>query len=307
VSQKLSPLFVSVHATDPEVRGRLLGRKEAEPILPRLESLANVRIQLHTQIVLCPGYNDGDVLRRTIDDLEALHPENRGTYGGVVTVAIVPVGLTQFRDKLPGLTTCSPEYSRSLLEELETRRAKYRKTLGANFVFPSDEFYLNAGLPLPSAKHYEGFKLLEDGIGLVRQFMDDHDKLAKKIHKFPALTPARSATLITGELASSLVNDLANTLNKVEGLSVNVAAIHNSFFEGNITVTGLLTGQDVERALIEMGDELGEIVVAPSVMLRESEDHEFIDNMTIGELSEKINRKIVIVDRFPHSVAEAIL
>jgi len=307
IAQKLSPLFVSVHATDPDTRGRLLGRKGAEPVLPRIEKLIDARIQIHAQIVLCPGHNDGDILRRSLDELEALHPSRRGTYGGVTTVAIVPVGLTQFRDRLPGLTVCDARYCRTLLGELAERRFRCHEELGSCFVFPSDEFYLNAGLPIPSAKHYEGFELLEDGIGLVRQFMDDHAKLAKKIPKMKPPKRPRSVTLITGELASPLIRELADTLNKIKGLSVNVATVHNFFFEGNITVTGLLTGQDIASHLIGMGDDLGDLVLAPSVMVRASEEQEFIDGMTIAQLSEKIGRSIKVVDCFPHSAAEAAI
>ena len=113
IDQKLSPLFVSVHATDPEVRGRMLGRKGPEPILPRLQMLADAKIQIHGQVVLCPGYNDGAILEQTVRELAALHPEARGTYGGVLSVAVVPVGLTQFRDRLAALTTCDADFCRA--------------------------------------------------------------------------------------------------------------------------------------------------------------------------------------------------
>ena len=130
IDQKLSPLFVSVHATDPEVRGRMLGRKGPEPILPRLQMLADAKIQVHGQVVLCPGYNDGPVLEQTVRDLAALHPEARGTYGGVLSVAVVPVGLTQFRDRLAALKTCTPGFARALVEEAEGWRRGFRKELG---------------------------------------------------------------------------------------------------------------------------------------------------------------------------------
>lgn len=305
IDQKLSPLFVSVHATDPEVRGRMLGRKGPEPILPRLEMLADARIQIHGQVVLCPGYNDGEVLSRTIRELATLHPVRRGEYGGVLSVAVVPVGLTQFRDRLAALTTCSPEFCRELILQADGWRKEYRKELGTNFVFLSDEFYLNAGVDIPSARQYEGFPQLEDGVGLVRQFLDDHARIARRLPG--SVAHARSATLVTGELAAPLVGDLADTLNRVEGVSANVAAVHNSFFEGNISVAGLLTGRDIVDHLRGMGRELGERVIIPSIMLRDPDRDIFLDDMTLPQFSEAIGREVCVVDRMPSAAAEAIL
>jgi putative radical SAM enzyme (TIGR03279 family) len=305
IDQKLSPLFVSVHATDPEVRGRMLGRKGPEPILPRLEMLAAARIQAHGQVVLCPGYNDGDVLAQTIRDLAALHPERRGGYGGVLTVAVVPVGLTQFRDRLAAVTTCSPDFCRDLIAQADLWRKAYRKELGTNFVFLSDEIYLNAGVSVPPTRQYEGFPQLEDGVGLVRQFLDDHARIARLLPQ--SVPTSRSATLVTGELAAPFIQDFADTLNRVSGLSVNVAAVHNTFFEGNISVAGLLTGRDLTSHLRNLGKDLGERVIIPSIMLRDPDRDIFLDDMTLSQFSEAIDREVVVVERMPSAAAEAIL
>ena len=305
IDQKLSPLFVSVHATDPEVRGRMLGRKGPEPILPRLQMLADAKIQIHGQVVLCPGYNDGDQLEQTVRELAELHPEARGTYGGVLSVAVVPVGLTQFRDRLAALTTCSPDFSRSVVEAADIWRAKFRKPLGTNFVFLSDEFYLAAGIEVPAARQYEGFPQLEDGVGMVRLFQDDVKKVAKRL---PARLPSpRTATLVTGELAAPFLNNLADTFNQVENLNVNVCAVHNTFFEGNISIAGLLTGHDVAEALGKMGDALGERVVLPSIMLRDPDRDIFLDDMTLADFTATIGREVHIVERMPSAAAKAIL
>ncbi len=305
IDQKLSPLFVSVHASDPEVRGRMLGRKGPEPILPRLQMLADAKIQIHGQVVLCPGYNDGEQLERTVRELAALHPEARGTYGGVLSVAVVPVGLTQFRDRLAALTTCSPEFSRSVVEAADVWRAEFRKHLGTNFVFLSDEFYLAAGLEVPAARQYEGFPQLEDGVGMVRLFQDDVKKVARKL---PARLPEpRTATMVTGELAAPFLNTLADTFNRVENLTVNVCAVHNTFFEGNISIAGLLTGHDIARALHDMGDALGERVVLPSIMLRDPDRDIFLDDMTLAEFTQVVGREVHIVERMPSAAAKAIL
>jgi putative radical SAM enzyme (TIGR03279 family) len=305
IEQKLSPLFVSVHATDPEVRGRMLGRKGPEPILPRLQMLADAKIQIHGQVVLCPGYNDGEQLAQTVRELAELHPDARGTYGGVLDMAIVPVGLTQFRDRLAALTTCDADFTRNLVTESETWRAHYRKTLGTSFVFLSDEFYLSAGVEVPPAKLYEGFPQLEDGVGMVRLFIDDLKRSAKKL---PArVKTARSATLVTGKLAAPFLNDLASTLNTVENVRVNVSAVHNKFFEGNISIAGLLTGRDVSDALLAMGDDLGDRVILPNIMLRDPDRDIFLDDMTLDDFEDIVQREVCVVDRTPSAAIKAVL
>jgi putative radical SAM enzyme (TIGR03279 family) len=305
IEQKLSPLFVSVHATDPEIRGRMLGRKGPEPILPRLNMLADARIQIHAQVVLCPGYNDGAVLAQTVRELAELHPEVRETYGGVLSIAVVPVGLTQFRDRLAALTTCDAEFCSALLDEADGWRKRYKKSLGTNFVFLSDEFYLNAGRPMPSAAQYEGFPQLEDGVGLVRLFIDDTKKVARKL---PESVPShRSATMVTGELASPLLHELSDVLNRVENLDVNVCTVHNRFFEGSINVAGLLTGRDIVDTLHKMGDAVGERVLVPAIMLRDPDRDVFLDDMTVEQFQSEIGRQVCVVDRTPTSAAKAVL
>ena len=305
IEQKLSPLFVSVHATDPDVRGRMLGRKQAEPILPRLAMLADAKIQVHGQVVLCPGYNDGAVLEETVRALAALHPQARGTYGGVLSVAVVPVGLTQFRDKLAALKTVDAQYAAELVAQSENWRKEYRRTLDTNFVFLSDELYLNAGQPTPPARQYEGFSQLEDGVGLVRLFLDDAKGVARKL---PARLPiARTATFVTGELAAPLLRDFAATLSTVENLDVNVCAVHNTFFEGSINIAGLLTGRDLVDALRKMGDDVGEQVVVPNIMLRDPDRDVFLDDMTLEEFGQAIGRRVRVVDRTPSAAARALL
>jgi len=305
IDQKLSPLFVSVHATDPEVRGRMLGRKGPEAILPRLEMLADAKIQIHGQVVLCPGYNDGAQIEQTVQELSQLHPDARGTYGGVLSVAVVPVGLTQFRDRLAALTTCSPDFCRDLLAQAEGWRAKFHKSLGTNFVFLSDEFYLSAGLPVPLARQYEGFPQLEDGVGLVRLFQDDVQKVARRL---PArIANSRTATLVTGELAAPFLGSLADTLNRVENLNVNVCAVHNTFFEGNISVAGLLTGHDIATALNKMGEAVGDRIVLPSIMLRDPDRDIFLDDMSLNDFQSAVGREVCVVERMPAAAAKAIL
>jgi len=300
--QKLSPMFVSIHATDPEVRGKLLGRKGPEPILPLLNTLADARIQIHGQVVLCPGYNDGAHLEKTVEDLAAMHPEARGTYGGLLSLAVVPIGITQFRDRLAPVTVVSPEYAGELLDWAEEKREQYRKTLGSRFLFLSDEFYLNTGRPIPPRRHYEGFPQLEDGIGLVRLFLDDLAKLQTALPR--AVPEPRSFTLMTGEIAAGLVGQFAEALNGVENVRANVCAVHNWFFEGNINIAGLIVGRDIVRALRDF--PANDTVVIPSVMLRNGEQV-FLDEMTVEDVSREIGRPVVVVERMPTEAAATLL
>ena len=300
--QKLSPMFVSVHATDPIVRQKMLGRKQAEPIVPILEQLADARIHIHAQIVLVPGYNDGPHLEQTVTELAALHPEARGTYGGVLSVACVPVGITQFRERLAPVTVVSPQYAGELLEWAEGFRERYRKQLGSRFLFLSDEFYLGAKKPIPPRSHYEGFPQLEDGVGLVRLFLDDLEKVARRLPK--SVSTPRSFTLVTGESAGPLLHQFADVMNRVDGLTVNVCVIHNRFFEGNISVAGLLVGRDIVDALHAF--ETQETVLIPSVSMRDGENV-FLDEMTLADVNREAGRPVVPVERTPAAAAEYML
>ncbi len=301
--QRLSPLYVSVHATDPDARGLILGRRGPEPILEILETLAEAKIQIHAQVVLVPEYNDGDVLDKTIEDLAALHPEKRESYGGVLSVAVVPIGITQFRERLAPVKTWNDLDKRRFVAWFEPRRQRFLKELGTRFVYLSDEFYLGGGDPIPPRSHYEGFPQLEDGVGLVRLFLEDLKKLEKKLPK--SVSP-RSFTLATGEIAAPLLQQFAEILNRVDGLSVNVCKIHNYFFEGNINIAGLIVGADLLRGLAEFDGTLGETVLIPSVMLRDGEEI-FLDEMSLDDVRQQAPRPLQVVPRDPLSAAKEML
>lgn len=301
--QKLSPMFVSIHATDPVARGQILGRKGPEAILPILDRLFDARIQVHGQIVLCPGYNDGEVLEQTVSDLAARHPEARGTYGGILSLAVVPIGITQFRERLAPVTTVSKEKAAQVLEWAEPLREDYRRRLGTRFVFLSDEFYLNTDREVPQRYFYEGFPQLEDGVGLVRLFLDDLEKVVRRL---PASIPHPfTVTLATGEIAAPIVGRLAEALNTVENLHVNVCAIHNRFFEGNINIAGLIVGKDLVDALKDFAP-LGDAILIPSVMLRSGEEV-FLDEMTLADVNAAVGRPVLAVERTPSAATQAIL
>jgi putative radical SAM enzyme (TIGR03279 family) len=301
--QRLSPLYVSVHATDPEARGKILGRRGPEPILEILEKLVEARIQIHAQVVLVPHYNDGEVFFQTITDLAKLHPKARGAFGGVISVAVVPIGITQFRERLAPVETWTGEQKAWWVNELEPLRTWYLKELGTRFVYLSDEFYLGGGLPIPARSHYEGFPQLEDGIGLVRLFLDECEKLKRDLPK--RAPKPRKVTFATGEIAGPLLTQLAEIFNKVEGLEINVCAIHNKFFEGNINIAGLIVGRDLINAL-KAFPELGDEILIPNVMLRDGTEV-FLDEMTLEQVNQEVGRPIVAIDRTPAAAAAFLL
>jgi putative radical SAM enzyme (TIGR03279 family) len=294
-TQRLSPLYVSVHATEPALRHELLGRpRVATPILPVMTRLARAGISMHAQIVLCPGLNDGAELARTVFDLAALHP-------GVRTTAIVPVGLTRHRERLPELRSLEPDEARALVATVTAWQDELRGRLGSRFVFLGDEVYLRAGLDVPPGRAYEGFPVVEDGIGLVRRF---EDGLRRASRRLPARcrTP-RTITVVSGEMfaprLAGLLGDLA-----VAGLTVDVAAVPNDFFGRKIAVAGLLTGQDIQRELA--GRRLGGRVLIPGVTLRE-QDGVFLDDLTPAELARDLGVPVQVVEPTPGALLRALV
>jgi putative radical SAM enzyme (TIGR03279 family) len=271
LEQRLSPLYVSVHATDPDLRWRLLGQpRHAVEILPRLERLARAAIRIHAQIVLCPGWNDGAHLERTVHELAPLHPH-------VATTAIVPVGLTRHRERLPVLRTLTDAEAGALVDTVARWQARFLESLGSRFVFLGDEVYLQAGRALPAAEAYEGFPVAEDGIGLVRRFEDD---LGRALVRRRASGPGRRVTVVSGAMyGPRLAGLLAAT---PLGAQARVAAVPNELFGGSVAVAGLLAGQDIQRHLAAL-DDLGEAVLVPAVALRDG-DGVFLDDLTPGDL-----------------------
>ena len=292
VEQRLSPLYVSVHATDPALRHRLLGgpRGSAE-ILPRLERLAKAGIRMHAQVVLCPGWNDGAHLERTVAELAPLHPH-------VATTAIVPVGLTRHRERLPALRSLAADEARSLVATAEAWQRGFLATLGSRFVFLADEIYLLANRPLPPAGAYEGFPIAEDGVGLVRRFEDGFARAGARRRG-----RARAVTVVTGELfAPRLARLLA-----AAGLAparVRVAAVPNELFGRAIGVAGLLTGGDIQRALAAR-PELGEAVLVPAVALRDV-GGVFLDDRTPADLARDLGVGVEVVEPAPGALLRAI-
>jgi putative radical SAM enzyme (TIGR03279 family) len=278
--QGLSPLYVSVHATDPRLRGFMLGRGAPEPILPRIKELAGSFIDVHAQIVLCPGLNDGDALKQTVEELAALYPEATGMPNGVLSAAVVPVGLSKFRHNLYPLKRISPDYARAFLDEMAVLHDRFKAELGTRFVFPSDEWFYYARRPVPPRSWYEDFPQFEDGIGTFRLFLDEAAQGLRR-YKGKSAKPTK-LTLVTGILPSEVIASFARDLSKIEGIEAQAMPVVNEFFGHGITVAGLITFQDL---LAEMNrTDKSSIFVIPDIMLKDSAL--FLDNLTVGDLRE---------------------
>ena len=294
IEQRLSPLYISVHATDPELRHALLGRpRHSAEILPRLERLAKAGIRMHAQIVLCPDLNDGVHLERTVAELAPLHPH-------VATTAIVPVGLTRHRERLPALRSLTPDEARALVAAADGWQRRGLAELGSRFVFLAVEIYLLAGLPLPDARAYEGFPVAEDGIGLVRRF---EDGFARSIARRRRPVRGEALTLVTGELFALRLRSLLAG-GGYDPATVRVAAVPNDFFGPAIGVAGLLTGRDIQRHLAQ-APELGRAVLVPAVAVRDG-DGTFLDDLTPADLARDLGVPVRVVQPTPGALLRAI-
>lgn len=300
IEQRLSPLYVSVHATDPHLRGMLLGKKGPEPILPRLRILHENRIDVHAQIVLCPGLNDGVALHQTLEDLAAEHPAASGRRSGVLSVAIVPVGLTKFRERLPKLVSVDRDYARHMIAHTRYRMRDFQKRLGTRFAWLSDEWYFLAGMPIPGTRHYEHFPQLEDGIGTVRLFLDNARRMYPRLPHSAQKTV--SATLVTAEMPARVIKEMAERLNDIQGVNVNVCVVKNHFFGGGINVAGLLTGTDILRHLAAF--PVRETVYLPRICTRDG--YLLLDDYTVEDLRQVSRRDIRVIGTSPRELAEAM-
>ena len=291
-NEHLSPLYVSVHTTDPALRAKMLNNKAAGKILEIMKDLAASEIEFHTQVVLCPGLNDGAALEQTYRDLAALK--------GVKSLAIVPVGLTRHRGKLPALRMVDSASARQLIDWVSARQRECRKSRGTSFVWLSDEFYLLAGRDIPSYRFYEDFPQLENGVGMVRLLWEDFDR-------FPLprrISPAREVIFVTGVSGRPAILPVIEKLNTVTGLRIHLITAINSFFGPTVTVTGLLTGRCLLTAL--SGIKPHSTVFIPSLMLRAQEGR-FLDDLTPEEVGNMLQVNLEVVPVKADQIWERIL
>jgi putative radical SAM enzyme (TIGR03279 family) len=297
VEQRLSPLYISVHATDWALRNQILGNSKAPNILEQIAFFAAGRISMHTQVVLCPGINDGEHLARSLDDLARFHPF-------VQTVALVPVGLTQYRERLPVLKSPDPDYARSLLTWTEPWRRRFLADLGTHFAFPSDEFYLLASRPFPAGRTYEGYPQLGNGVGGCRKFLDEFQRLARRLPF--TVSPVHRFTVVTGKLATPVLRGAIERLNQINGLTIELIPVINEFFGGSVTCAGLLTGADIAKTLDRQRDKLGDALLIPSVALKADEDI-FLDDLLLQDLGTHLGRPALKVEASARGLVDAVL
>jgi len=290
--QRLSPLYISVHTTNTELRERMLGNKRAGLVMEQLKYLAAAGIEMHTQVVLCPGLNDGKELARTAEDLASLWP-------AVKSMAVVPVGLTRFRQNCYPLRVFSHDEAAKLVQWVGLKQDEYLSRLGNPFIFASDEFYLLSGEQIPPAQRYAGFPQMENGVGLVRLFTDEWEKVKSRL---PKEVPSLKVTLATGVLGEKILKPVAARLNAVKGLDVSIKVIKNRFFGEQITVAGLITGRDLITQL-EQG-KIGDLLVLPAVMLKKDEAV-FLDDLTLNDLARHLKTPVVVAEG-PQQLVEII-
>jgi putative radical SAM enzyme (TIGR03279 family) len=285
---RLSPLYVSVHATEPEVRIKLLKNPRAGQILEQLQWFQERRLQIHAQVVLCPSINDGSHLERTLLDLASFY---KRPCGAVISAAVVPVGLTRFRPPGDDLEAVNPSKAREVITQVQALQTQFQKKLGTNFAWLADEWFLIAGQDLPPASHYEDYPQIGNGVGSIRQFIGDFQRVAQKLLP-KRLERPRVLTWVVGNAVELAFQPLLERLNRVAGLTVKLEALASAYWGQNISVTGLLTGQDLMTQL--RGKDLGEAILLPSVMLKQDQPC-FLDDVTVQEVSAALGVKILPV------------
>lgn len=290
IKYKISPINVSVHTTNPELRVEMLKNRFAGNIYDILKRLAAGGIEVNTQVVCCPGINDGKELTRTIEDLYKLYPN-------VKSVAVVPIGVTKHRQGLTILKTFTKDTSLKQIEEVEELQKKYINDSGTPFVRLSDEFYIVAGKEFPASEHYEGFKQIEDGIGMVPLLKDTINSTIGELKN----SGSGTFTFVTGALVYPEILKIKESIEaKNQNIKISVEMIPNKFFGETITVTGLLTGTDIVNTLKER--EVNEFVILPNNIIRkgyelaDNDELILLDDYTIGDLSKELNRKVILCD-----------
>ncbi|MFM9905956.1 MAG: DUF512 domain-containing protein [Pyrinomonadaceae bacterium] len=317
IEQRLSPQYVSVHATDLKTRAYLLGVDESRAdISDKLERLLAADIDLHAQVVLCPEINDGAILEKTLRDLADHYPK-------VVSTAVVPVALTRYNTD-ERLTRVTPEFCRRTIKEVEKLQKEFRKTLGVTFAFLGDEIYIKAGAEIPSRRHYGNYPQIEDGVGMVRSFVNAFEKVLSiadrglriadsnggttnlssnvRTHQAAMVPRTRQSairipqskwgTLLTGEMFAPILREQIDKYNALTGSRLHVIAVPNKYFGGDVSVAGLLTGQDL---LAVKNDVVGDFVVIPRATIK-SDEPIFLDGMTYDDLKRQFPVPVYDVD-----------
>lgn len=291
VRYRMTPVNVSVHTTDPELRVKMLGNRFAGDVLEKIRVLTDGGINVNAQIVLCKGLNDGTELDRTLSSLSSLWP-------GLASISVVPVGLTKWREGLYPLEPFTADEATRVLAQVGQWQKEFLDVYGTRLVYPADEFYIKAGVELPAYEEYEDFPQIENGVGLMAQLIyefDRHlDENGSTLDRQWKGQASRTVSIATGKCAAGYIGKMARTLEeRFYGLKINVYAIENRFFGENVTVTGLLTGCDIAGQLRDrvLG---GELLISRSML--KADEELFLDDFTVDELSSVLSLKITVAD-----------
>lgn len=290
IKMHISPVNISVHTTNPELRVSMMKNKRAGEVLGYLKKFADAGIELNCQIVLCNGINDGKELERSMKDLSELYPS-------LNSVSVVPAGMTRFREKLYPLEPFTPEQCLDVIKQVTEFGDECVQRYGSRIFFLGDEFYLKAGMELPDEEFYEGYAQIENGVGMITSMRTEFDYAIEDMENELSLTRERVISCATGYAAYDFIKEMAGkAISNAPELKVNVYRIRNDFFGESITVAGLLTGKDVLEQLKEASEkgELGEKLLLPKVMLKADEEL-FLDDMTPKELSEALGVEVEFV------------
>ncbi len=287
-TQKLSPLFISVHATDPDTRKNLLKNNQAGLILDQISWFEKNSIQIHAQIVVCPDINDGEILEKSIFELAAFYKKTSQT---VISVAIVPVGLTKFRPDNDGLKSISSEYAIKTINQVERIQDILKIRLGTRFCWLADEWYLIAGINLPNYKTYENMPQESNGVGSIRSFLKTLNEKTKNLPE--KVRKPKKVSWIVGKLVYEALIPTVKKLNSINGLKINLYGLPSVYWGQEQVVTGLLTGEDLINGL--QNKDLGEAIYIPSIMLKLNTDL-FLDDKKINEVENILNTKIRVLE-----------
>lgn len=300
VNYHLEPINISVHTTNKELRCKMLNNRFAGDILDKINILNEGNITMNGQIVCCKNYNDGDELKKTIHDLSKFIPNMQ-------SLSVVPFGMTDYRDGLCHIEKFTPDDCKKIISIIECFQKEFLEKYGTRFVMASDEWYITANLPIPEEDYYEGYMQIENGVGMIRSFVDEVsnylDKLKREEKDFDSIT--NSVSIVTGVLVSpTIIEQAAKVTSLYKNVKVNVYTITNDFFGHSITVTGLLTGQDIVNQIKDK--ELGDYLLIPDTMLK-SDENIFLDDMTLKELENALQIKTIIVKSDGESFVNAVL
>lgn len=283
IKMKISPINISVHTTNPELRNKMMRNRFAGEKLDYIKQLSDAGIDINCQLVLCPGINDGKELQRTLKDLSGLYPN-------ILSIACVPVGLTKYRDKLYPLERYNRETARGVIKIVNEFADDFYNKYGTRLAYASDEFYLRAELPLPNEDFYEDFAQLENGVGVISMLRCDFNEL---YHSLDGDSKVRNITIATGTDASPFIDELVQKAKlKWTGLNCQVVPIINNFFGDTITVAGLVTATDIIDQLKDK--KLGDVLILPNCMLRHEQD-KFLDDYTVEDIEKALGVRVKLI------------